>query len=113
MVPFDAFVSLETQVERQRQARESQFQALIDEAQLAFLDFCDFKAREDLQDLTRLCLEALHYQRSRVEPYALLAFAMFCAQSPRLGQKYLKIARSIHPQFPLVQKIQNQLLKGI
>lgn len=113
MNPLDALVSLEKQVERQRQVRESQFQALIDEAKLAFLDFCDFKAPEDLQDLTRLCLEALHYQRGRVEPYALLAFAMFCAQSPRLGQKYLKIARSINPHFPLVQKIQNQLMKGI
>ncbi|MBT9546827.1 MAG: hypothetical protein IV090_15670, partial [Candidatus Sericytochromatia bacterium] len=67
---------------------------------------------EDLRDLTRLCLEALHYQRGRVEPYALLAFAMFSAQSPGLGQKYLKIAREINPEFPLVQKIQNRLMKG-
>jgi hypothetical protein len=55
----------------------------------------------------------LHYQRQRVEPYALLAFAMFSAHAPGLGQKYLKIAREINPQFPLVQKIQKQLMKGI
>jgi len=113
MYQLDTFVSQENKLKQQRQARELQFQALIDEAKLAFLDFCDFKTPEDLRDLTQLCLEALHYQRQRVEPYALLAFAMFSAHSPGLGQKYLKIAREINPQFPLVQKIQKQLMKGI
>ena len=112
MYKLDAFVSQENKVKEQRQARELQFQALIDEAKLAFLDFCDFKTSEDLRDLTRLCLDSLHYQRGRVEPYALLAFAMFSAQSPGLGQKYLKIAREINQEFPLVQKIQKQLMKG-
>ncbi|MBT9547604.1 MAG: hypothetical protein IV090_19570 [Candidatus Sericytochromatia bacterium] len=45
MYPLDAFVSQENKLKQQRQARELQFQALIDEAKLAFLDFCDFKGR--------------------------------------------------------------------
>lgn len=112
MYNLSQFTDLDASLSRQKNKRETQFLALLEEAKLAFLDFCDFQTPEDLQDLTRLSLEALHYQRMRVEPYAFLAFAMFCAQAPSLGQKYLKIARELNPHFPLVEKIQTQLMRG-
>lgn len=62
-------------------------------------------AREHLFTAVTELREALRFQRSRVEPYAYLAWAMFAVGQLQLGCTYLKIAREIAPAHPLVTRI--------
>lgn len=109
MYQFEDLSSLEPKLSQQRASRQQQFQALLEEAQLAFADFQQGFDKTDLADLTDICLEAIQLQRQRVEPYAYLAYAMFCVSAHQLGVKYLKIARELQADYFLVRTLQKQL----
>ena len=103
-------------IQSQSQAQDQpvpaeRLQQVLAEARMAFMDFSALRQREDLERLTRLCFEALSYRRRRVEPYAYLAYAMFCIQAHGLSARYLKLARELSPDYYLVRLLQHQQQK--
>jgi hypothetical protein len=105
MVDFSLLEQVQADKKSLTVQRQTQFEVHYENALDALYDFEEECDKAFLKEAVSELLTALSYQRNRVEPYAYLAYAMFAVQSPKLGFAYLNLAKTLDPDFFLIDQI--------
>jgi hypothetical protein len=107
MLDLNELQRAQSQVALKNRERDVHFERHLRSAQQELRLFQVNHNKQFLENAVAALLQALEHKETIAKPYIYLAYAMFCVNEEVSGFAYLKHARSLDPEDPMVQNLQD------